>query len=83
MTSINNLFHDNKGDVGKITAALFDQIEGQNAQDVMCALAFITAFIIDCSPDKKESLEEFMDVTSKLIHFDRPAFKGPDVPQLQ
>jgi hypothetical protein len=81
---VSKLFKDDSGKVGRIATEIFETIDGESAQDVMCAVAFIVSFIIDCSPDKRNNLDEFIQVAEKFINFDRPAFKSPpDGPQLQ
>ena len=75
---VSKMFHDDDRKVGEIAATLIEQVEGQNARDVMCALSFLAAYIIDCNDDKRGALQEMVEVVTKLINFDKPAFEGED-----
>lgn len=75
---VSKMFHDDDRKVGEVAATLIEQVEGQNARDVMCALSFLAAYIIDCNDDKRGALQEMVEVVTKLINFDKPAFEGED-----
>ena len=75
---VSKMFHDDDQKVGELTATLIETIEGLNARDVMCALSFLAAYIIDCNDDKRGALQEMVEVVTKLINFDKPAFDGED-----
>jgi len=76
--SVSKMFHDDDQKVGEITANLIEMVEGMSARDVMCALSFLSAYIIDCNDDKRGALQELVEVVTKLVNFDKPAFEGED-----
>jgi len=73
---VSKMFHDDDQKVGEIAANLIEMVEGMSARDVMCALSFLSAYIIDCNDDKRGALQELVEVVTKLVNFDKPAFEG-------